>query len=103
MKPHLHAAASALQDNGGNMQAICIYIIALIIVLVVLYVALFVYQRFFSKRAAGQRACRYCGHMVDLISDCHHAPVLGGFPRMTCAACNRPARALCAQCKRPIA
>ena len=36
-----------------------------------------------------QHPCRYCGHMVNVVSDCCHAPVYEGFPRATCSKCGK--------------
>jgi len=89
-------------DTGGEW-VICVYVIVLVVILLGLYAALFIYQRFFSKKVAGKRACRYCGHMVNVISECHRAPVLSGFPKMLCSVCKQPCVSLCSTCKRRIA
>lgn len=98
----LAVALETTTDSGGEW-VICIYVIVLVVILLGLYAALFVYQRFFSKKVAGKRACRYCGHMVNVISECHRAPVLSGFPKMLCSACKEPCVSLCSKCKRRIA
>jgi hypothetical protein len=88
------------QQLTGDEGLICVYIVVLMVILVVLYVSLFIYQRFFARKRRRQHACRYCGHMVNVVSDCCHAPVYESFPRATCSKCGQATKMLCAICKR---
>ena len=92
----------AAQQLSGDESLICVYIIVLMVILVILYVSLFVYQRFFARKRRRQHACRYCGHMSNVISSCCHAPVYENFPKSTCSKCGKPAKLLCATCHRGI-
>ncbi len=92
---------TALQTDG-DMGLICTYAIVLVVILVALYAALYVYQKFYASKRRRQHPCRYCGHMVNVVSDCCRAPVYEGFPRATCSQCGKQARMLCAQCRKGI-
>jgi hypothetical protein len=85
------------------MELICIYAIVLVVILVILYAALFLYQRLYASRRRRQHPCRYCGHMVDVVSDCCRAPAYEGQQRgVKCSKCGGQARLLCANCRKGV-
>jgi hypothetical protein len=89
-------------QTEGEMDGICIYAIALVIILAALYAALFLYQRFYASKRRRQHPCRFCGQMVNVLSDCCRAPVNEGFPRATCSKCGKQTKMVCSQCRKGI-
>jgi len=89
-------------QTDGEMGLICIYAIALVVILAVLYAALFIYQKFYASKRRRQHPCRYCGHMVNVVSDCCHTQVYEGFPRATCSKCGKQTKMMCSICRRGI-
>ena len=59
-----------LQETGGSLQ--CVIIGAILGVLVLILLGLMAYQRYVSGKRPVQHLCDYCGHMVSVVSDCHH-------------------------------
>ena len=89
----------AYQTNEG---ALCLIIIALGIVLLALYLGLFVFNKYFAGKKAKQHPCKYCGHIVSVVSDCCHAPVQERFGGGKCTKCGDETKIICTRCRRPI-
>lgn len=89
-----------LQETGGSLA--CITVGAILGVLVLILLGLMAYQRYVASRRPVQHLCDYCGHMVSVASDCHHAPVREKFLHGICTECKRECRLVCAKCKRPV-
>lgn len=93
-------AALPDQATEGSLQCLTV---ALIVGLLVLVLAiLMAYQRYVARRRPVQHVCTYCGRLVNVVSDCHHAPVRERFPRGVCLACKEDCRLVCATCGRPV-
>lgn len=89
-----------LQTTDGSLQC---WAVALIIgVLVLILAVLMAYQRYVMSKKPVQHLCDYCGHMVSVVSDCHHAPVRERFLHGICLECKKECRLVCAKCKRPV-
>lgn len=80
----------------------CWVVVVVIGVLALLYLLLYLYQRRVAEKKPVQHLCDYCGHMVRVVSDCHHAPVKERFLHGLCLECKRECRLVCARCKRPV-
>ena len=60
------------------------------------------YQRYIASKRPVQHLCDYCGHMVGVVSDCHHALVKEKFLHGICQECKKECRLVCARCKRQV-
>ena len=87
-------------DDGSSM--ICTYLVILGIILLALYVGLYVYNRFLVGKRVKQHPCKYCGHMVDAVSDCCQAPVEERFMGGRCSGCGKECKVVCVRCKRAL-
>ena len=81
---------------------LCIYFAILVVILLVLYVLLYVYNKLIIGKKVKQHPCRYCGHMVNAVSNCCSAPVEEKFMAAKCSKCGKPTRTVCATCKRDL-
>ncbi len=88
-------------DTEGN-DMVCTYLIVLGILLLVLYISLFIYNRWVVGKKVRQHPCKYCGHMVNAVSQCCGAPVEERFMAGRCSKCGKPTRTVCATCKRDL-
>lgn len=88
-------------DTEGN-DMVCTYLIVLGILLLVLYISLFIYNRWVVGKKVRQHPCKYCGHMVNAVSQCCSAPVEERFMAGRCSKCGKPTRTVCATCKRDL-
>ena len=93
-------AAQPFQAGEGGLQ--CWMVGAIVGVLVLVLAILLAYQRYLVGKKPVQHLCDYCGHMVNVVSDCHHAPVRERFLHGICTECRRECRLMCAKCKRPV-
>jgi hypothetical protein len=91
-----------LQTDGEGNDMVCTYLIILGILLLVLYIGLFIYNRMVVGKKVRQHPCRYCGHMVNAVSQCCGAPVEERFMAGRCSKCGKSARTVCATCKREL-
>ena len=89
-----------LQETAGNLA--CLIVAAILGLLMVILLALMAYQRYMAGKRPVQHLCDYCGHMVSVVSDCHHAPVKEKFLHGICTECRNECRLVCAKCKRPV-
>lgn len=96
----LPATPVPFQAADGSLQCLAVGLIIGLLVLVLLL--LMAYQRYVAKRRPVQHLCRYCGHLVTAVSDCHHAPVKEEFLRGVCQECKQDCRLVCSTCKRPV-
>ena len=87
-------------EEGGSL--LCMYLIILGIIVLALYLGLYVFTKFFADKTAKQHPCRYCGHIVDSVSDCCQAPVQERFGGGKCMKCRKEAKIICSKCRRPI-
>ena len=93
-------ASLPLQAVEGSLQC---FAVAIIIGLLVLVLALLMaYQRYVAKKRPVQHLCRYCGRLVNAVSDCHHAPVREEFLHGVCQECKKDCRLACSTCKRSL-
>ncbi len=93
-------ASLPLQAPEGSLQCVTV---ALIIGLLVLVLAiLMAYQRYIASKKPVVHLCDYCGRLVNVVSDCHHAPVREEFLHGVCLECKKDCRLVCATCKRPV-
>lgn len=63
---------------------------------------IYLYYRHLLMNRRIRQMCRYCSHVVDVISDCHHAGVKEQFPRGFCRECKQECTIICKRCKRAI-
>ena len=87
-------------DTAGNLA--CLIVVGIIALLMIILLALMAYQRYMAGKRPVQHLCDYCGHMVSVVSDCHHAPVKEKFLHGICTECKNECRLVCAKCKRPV-
>lgn len=92
-------STAVLQAEGGLP---CVTVGIVIGVLVLILAILLAYQRYIAGKKPVQHLCDYCGHMVSVVSDCHHAPVRERFLHGICLECKQDCRLVCAKCKRPV-
>ena len=88
------------QAPEGSLQCLAVGVIIGLLILVLLI--LMAYQRYVARRRPVQHLCRYCGRLVTVVSNCHHASVKEEFLRGVCQECRKDCRLVCAICKRPI-
>lgn len=88
-----------LQETG---PLTCLVVAGILGLLVLILLALMAYQRYVTSRRPIQHLCDYCGHMVSVVSDCHHAPVREKFLHGLCLECKNECRLVCSTCKRPV-
>ena len=88
-----------LQAEGGLQ---CWTVGLIVGVLVLVLAVLMAYQRYLAGKKPIEHLCDYCGHMVSVVSDCHHAPVRERFLHGICMECKKECRLVCAKCKRPV-
>ena len=90
-----------LQEGDGS-DMICVYLIVLGAILLGLYLGLYIYNNYFVGKKSKQHPCKYCGHMVDAVSDCCNAPVNERFMGGKCSNCGKECKVICTRCKRPL-
>ena len=90
-----------LQTDEGT-DTICIYLIVLGAILFGLYLALYVYNKKIVGKKRKQHPCKYCGHIVDAVSDCHQEPVEEKFMGGKCTSCGKECKIICARCKKQL-
>ena len=88
--------------EGDGSDMICVYLIILGVILIGLYLGLYLYNTFLVGKKSKQHPCKYCGHMVDAVSDCCNAPVKERFMGGKCSKCGKECRVICIRCKRPL-
>lgn len=93
-------ASLPFQVTDGSLQCLAVGVIIGLLVLVLLI--LMAYQRYVAKKRPVQHLCRYCGHLVTAVSDCHHAPVKEEFLHGVCQECKKDCRLVCSTCHRPV-
>ncbi|KYK26933.1 MAG: hypothetical protein AYK23_00645 [Candidatus Proteinoplasmatales archaeon SG8-5] len=93
--------ALPLQTDEGS-DTICIYLIILGAILIGLYLGLYLYNKMLVGKRRKQHPCRFCGHMVDAVSDCCSAPVVERFMTGKCTKCGKECKITCARCKRQL-
>ncbi len=89
-----------LQEGGASLA--CITVAAILGLLILILLSLMAYQRYVASKRPVQHLCDYCGHMVSVVSDCHHAPVKEKFLHGVCLECRSECRLVCSKCKRPV-
>jgi len=98
----LFSGLPPLQTNGGGNDMVCTYLIILGVILVALYLGLYLYNRIVVGKKQKQHPCKYCGHMVDAVSQCCGAPVQEKFMGGICSKCGKETKTVCAICKREL-
>lgn len=88
-------------DTEGN-DMVCTYLIILAVILVGLYVALYIYNKMVIGKKPKQHPCKYCGHMVNAVSQCCGAPVEERFMGGKCSKCGKETKTICNSCKREL-
>lgn len=91
-----------LQTNGTGSDMVCSYLIILGVILIVLYLGLFIYNKLVVGKKQKQHPCKYCGHMVNAVSQCCGAPVEERFMAGICTRCGKETKTICASCKREL-
>jgi hypothetical protein len=94
-----HAFLQTEEDGSGM---ICTYLVILAIILIGLYIGLYLYNKLLVGKRAKQHPCRYCGHIVEAVSQCCNAPVEERFMGGRCSKCGKDCKTICARCKRPL-
>lgn len=87
-------------DTGNDM--VCTYLIILGVILIALYLGLFIYNKMVVGKKQKQHPCKYCGHMVNAVSQCCGAPVEERFMGGICSQCGKETKIVCATCKREL-
>lgn len=90
----------AEEDSGSNFP--CLWAIMLLSLIVGLYASWFIYRHFIGRWLPKTRYCRFCGQMVEPISDCCHGPVDADRLPPLCQACKMNCELVCSLCKRPF-
>jgi hypothetical protein len=86
-----------------TLAPFCIYVIVLMLVLFIIFI---LYLYFFRKQGLKEgkkHRCDYCGEMMEVISDCCHAPVVERFLIGTCQKCGKECKIICSRCRKHIA
>ena len=91
-----------LQTETGDNDMVCTYLIVLAVILVALYLGLFIYNKVVLGKKQKQHPCKYCGHMVNAVSQCCNAPVEEKFMAAKCSKCGKETKTICASCKREL-
>lgn len=89
-------------SGGEGEDLLCFYLIILGIIVLALYIGLQIYIKMFANRGPKEHPCRYCGHIVETVSDCCQAPVIERFGGGKCMKCGKETKIVCARCRRPI-
>ena len=93
-------SALPYQATDGSLQCLTVGIIVGLLVLVL--AILMAYQRYAARKRPVQHVCAYCGRLVTVVSDCHHAPVRERFPQGMCLECRKTCQLVCGTCGHPI-
>lgn len=91
---------AALQTDSSPFTCEVLFLVVGFLLLILL--ALYAWQRHVMSKQPVQHLCDYCGHMVNVVSDCHHAPVKEKFLHGICQECKKECRLVCARCKNPV-
>jgi hypothetical protein len=89
-------------EDGQIGDVACWGVAAIFVILLLVLLALFYYNRRVFGLKPVQHLCEYCGHMVNAVSHCHHAPVRERFLHGICQQCRGECRLVCQRCKRPL-
>ncbi len=92
----------ALDQQSEGTPFTCVVIFSVVGLLLLILVALYAYQKYVASKRPIEHLCDYCGHMVNVVSDCHHSPVKEKFLHGICQECKKECRLVCARCKRPV-
>jgi hypothetical protein len=95
-------ASLALDQTGDGGPFTCVVVISVVGLILIILLAMYAYQKYVASKRPVQHLCDYCGHMVNVVSDCHHAPVKEKFLHGICQDCKKECRLVCARCKRPV-
>ena len=91
-----------LQTETEGNDMVCTYLIILAVILIALYLGLFIYNKMVVGKKQKQHPCKYCGHMVNAVSQCCSAPVEEKFMAGKCSKCGKETKTICATCKRDL-
>ncbi|UCE74345.1 MAG: hypothetical protein JSV56_01205 [Methanomassiliicoccales archaeon] len=94
-----------INGNGAEIDigSLCVYVIVLAIILFILFLFYLFYFRAYGLKKGKKHRCNYCGQLVDVMSDCCHAPVKEHFLMGVCQKCGKDCKILCTVCRKNIA
>lgn len=78
------------------------YAIILLIILFIIFLVYLFYFRAYGLKRGKRHRCSYCGQLVDVISDCCHAPITEHFLISVCQKCGKECKMQCALCMKSI-
>ena len=90
------------EEDSGGLGAACIYVAVIFIIVLIIAAFFYVYQRTIGRWNAQPRHCKYCGKIVEVMSECCHARVAEKFPYNICKSCKKECGIICSRCKKPI-
>jgi hypothetical protein len=85
-----------------SVGELCIYAIILAAILIIIFIIYVIYFRKYGLKRGKKHRCNYCGQLVNIMSDCHNAPVTEQFLIGVCQACGQECKLICTQCGKPI-
>jgi hypothetical protein len=91
--------------NGEDigLGALCVYALVLAFVLLMIFLIYYFYFKTHGLKRGKKHRCNYCGEMVDVMSDCCHAPVTEHFLIGACQKCGKECKIICSRCRKHIA
>jgi hypothetical protein len=97
-------AGVTIPDAGTDISVgpLCVYAIVLAFILFIIFLIYVFYFRKYGLKKGKKHRCNYCGQLVGIMSDCHHAPVTEQFLIGVCQSCGKECKLLCTQCGKPI-
>ena len=91
-----------IDDDGGGGSHLCTYLIIMGAIIISLYIGYYIFKKMMVPKEPRQHPCKYCGHIVDTVSDCCHAPVEEKFMVGKCTKCKKECKIICTKCRRPL-
>ncbi|MEE9152019.1 MAG: hypothetical protein V3U20_09340 [Thermoplasmata archaeon] len=97
--------AGAKIPNGEDigLSELCVYTIVLALILIIIFIIYYLYFRAHGLKSGKKHRCNYCGELVDVISNCCHAPVIERFLIGVCQKCGKECKTICFRCRKHIA
>ena len=89
-------------SGADDLGALCLYVIMLVIILFGIFLIYLFYFRKYGLRRGKKHRCNYCGQLVNVISDCHRAPITERFLVGVCQKCGKECEIICSVCRKPI-
>ncbi len=91
-----------IDESVGGGSHLCTYLLIMGVIIIGLYAGYYIFTRLMVPTKPKQHPCKYCGHIVDAVSGCCHAPVEEKFMAGKCTQCKKECEIICAKCRRAL-